>query len=155
MGQLHSFFSATSAVFLIHRRCLSNQPFLLLLMIYVSYAANYNTKGAFVIIFLICRSKRSVGTIFVIIEMAKTATKSFSLRKFSPKQWKQPFFAVLMYSLYSHPRNFKLKRKYQQYSPCFLTIFPFLVTLAKSVNISCFVAKLAMTLPSRQLHNQS
>ena len=36
-----------------------------------------------------------------------------------------------MYALYSHPRRFKFKRKYQQYGPCFQTIFPFLMTKIK------------------------
>ena len=34
-----------------------------------------------------------------------------------------------MYALYGHPRYFKFKRKYQQYCPCFQTIFPFLMTM--------------------------
>ena len=42
---------------------------------------------------------------------------------------KSPFFAVLMYSLYDHPRYFKFQRKYQQHGPCFQTIFPFLMTM--------------------------
>ena len=33
-----------------------------------------------------------------------------------------------MYSLYGHPRNFKLEQKYQHYGPCFDPIFPFLLT---------------------------
>ena len=40
--------------FLIRRGSPNNQPFLLLLMICFGYAANNNTQGAFVIIFLIC-----------------------------------------------------------------------------------------------------
>ena len=59
--------------------------------------------------------------------MAKTASKSFSLKHSSLKQWKQPFFPVLMYSLYGHHRKFN--RKYQQNNPCFQTIFPFLMTM--------------------------
>ena len=31
-----------------------------------------------------------------------------------------------MYALHGHPRYFKFKRKYQQYGPCFQTIFRFL-----------------------------
>ena len=58
--------------------------------------------------------------------MAKTASTSFSLSNYSQKL---PFFAVLMYSLYCHPRYFKFKRKYQQYDPCFPTIFPFLMIM--------------------------
>ena len=60
--------------------------------------------------------------------MAKTGSKSFSLCSSSQKS---QFFAVLMYALYGHPRYFKLKRKYQQYEPCFQTIFPFLMTMYK------------------------
>ena len=53
-------------------------------------------------------------------------SKSFSLSNSSQKP---PFFAVLMYSLYGHPRYFKFKRNYQQYAPCFQTIFPFFMTM--------------------------
>ena len=59
-------------------------------------------------------------------KVAKTISKSLSLSNFSQKS---PFFAVLMYALYSHPRYLKFKRKYQQYGPCFQTIFPFLMTM--------------------------
>ena len=58
--------------------------------------------------------------------MTKTASKLFSLNNSSQKP---PFFAVLMYSLYGHPRYFKFKRKYQQYGPHFQTIFPFLMIM--------------------------
>ena len=44
---------------------------------------------------------------------------------------KATIFAVLMYSLYSHPRYFKFKWKYQQCKPCFQTIFLFLMTMIK------------------------
>ena len=44
-------------------------------------------------------------------------------------------FSVLMYALYGHPRYFKFKRKYQQYGPCFQTIFPFLMTMFKFAKI--------------------
>ena len=60
--------------------------------------------------------------------MAKTASKSFSLSNSSQKL---PFFAVLIYALYGHPRYFKFKRKYQQYGACFQTTFPFLMPMAK------------------------
>ena len=36
-----------------------------------------------------------------------------------------------MYSPYSHP-NFDLKQKFQQYGPCFKTIFPFLMTMIQN-----------------------
>ena len=45
-----------------------------------------------------------------------TASKSFPLS--NPSQ-KLPFFAVLVYSLYGHPKYFKFKRKYQQIRPMF------------------------------------
>ena len=48
--------------------------------------------------------------------MAKTASKLFPLSNSSQKL---PFSAVLMYSLYGHPRYFKFKRKYQQIRPVF------------------------------------
>ena len=35
-----------------------------------------------------------------------------------------------MYSLYSQPRYFKFKRKYQQYGPCFQTLFPFVMIMS-------------------------
>ena len=34
-----------------------------------------------------------------------------------------------MYALYGHPRYFKFKQKYQQYGPCFQTIFLHLMTM--------------------------
>ena len=37
-----------------------------------------------------------------------------------------------MYPLYSQPRYFKFKRKYQQYGPCFQTLFPFVMTMSMS-----------------------
>ena len=40
----------------------------------------------------------------------------------------QPFFGLLMYSLYSHP-NFNLKQKCHQYGLCFQTVFLFLMTM--------------------------
>ena len=49
--------------------------------------------------------------------MTKTASKSFSLSNSS----QTPFFAVLMYALYGHPRYFKFKRKYQQF-PDYLSV---------------------------------
>ena len=55
-------------------------------------------------------------------KVTKKASKSFSLRNSPMKQWKEPFFTVLIYSLYGHPRNFKFKRKYQQYGLCFQTL---------------------------------
>ena len=57
--------------------------------------------------------------------MAKTASKPFSL---STSWKKSPFLAALML-LYSHPRYFKFKRKYQQYGWCFQNIFLFLMTM--------------------------
>ena len=59
-------------------------------------------------------------------KVAKTTSKSLSLSNSSQKS---PFFTVLMYALYGHPRYFKFKRKYQQYGSCFQTIFPFLMTM--------------------------
>ena len=59
-------------LFLLRRKCPSNQPFLLLLMICFDYAANYDTEGAFVIIFLVCSDLlnylRSVDTIVITTE---------------------------------------------------------------------------------------
>ena len=65
--------------------------------------------------------------------MTKTATKSYSLTNSSQKS---QFFAVLMYALYGNPRYFKFKRKYQQYGPCFQTIFSFPMTMIKCVKLS-------------------
>ena len=61
-------------------------------------------------------------------KLAKTTSESLSLSNSSQKS---PFFAVLMYTLYGHPRYLKFKWKYQQYGPCFQTIFPFLMTMHK------------------------
>ena len=55
-------------------------------------------------------------------KVAKTASKSFLLSNSSQKS---PFFAVLMYALYGHPRYFKLKQKYQQYSTVRVSILSF------------------------------
>ena len=57
--------------------------------------------------------------------MARAASKPFSLSNFPQKPL---FFAIFMYPLYGHPRYFKFKQKYQQYGPCFQTMFPFLMT---------------------------
>ena len=54
---------------------------------------------------------------------------SLKLILLSSSYQKSPFFSVLMYDLYGHPRYFKFKRKYQQYGPCFQTIFSFLMTM--------------------------
>ena len=61
-------------------------------------------------------------------KVAKTISKSFSLSNSSQKP---PVFAFLMYGLYGHPRDFNSKWKYQQYRPCFQTIFSFLMTMTK------------------------
>ena len=50
---------------------------------------------------------RSLGIIVI------TTEKSFLL---SSSRQKSPFFAVLMYALYGHPRHFKFKQKYQQWT---------------------------------------
>ena len=65
--------------------------------------------------------------------MAKTASKSFSLCNSSQKP---PFFAALMYSVHGHSRYFKFKRKYQKRGPCSQTIFPFLMTIGKTIYIA-------------------
>ena len=49
---------------------------------------------------------------------------------------KPTFFAVLINSLYGHPRYFKFKQKYQQYGPCFQTIFPFLINMPMQIRTS-------------------
>ena len=54
--------------------------------------------------------------------MAKTASKSSPHIKFSLQS---EHFAVLIHFLYDHLTNFKFKPEYQQYSPLFLTHFPF------------------------------
>ena len=58
--------------------------------------------------------------------MAETASKPFSLNNSTQKP---PFFPVLKYSLYDNLRSFKSKQKYQQYGPCFQTIFLLLITV--------------------------
>ena len=44
-------------------------------------------------------------------KVPKTTSKSFSL---SNSLKKSPFFSVLMYAMYDHPRYFKFKRKHQK-----------------------------------------
>ena len=38
-------------------------------------------------------------------------------------------FKIEVRNMNGHPRYFKFKRKYQQYGPCFQTIFPFFMTV--------------------------
>ena len=100
------------------------------------YSANYNTWGAFVILFLIFWTASETLTSWSLQQKAaKIASESFSLGNSS---WKLPFSPVLMYTLYGDPRYFKFNRKYQQYGPCFQTIFSFLwlwpITAFRSVN---------------------
>ena len=52
--------------------------------------------------------------------------------KQSQSHFHQPFFGVLMYSLYCRP-NFDLKQKCQQYGSYFQTIFPFLKTMIQHI----------------------
>ena len=52
--------------------------------------------------------------------------------KQSQSHFHQPFFGVLMYSLYCRP-NFDLKQKCQQYGSYFQTIFPFLMTMIQHI----------------------
>ena len=75
--------------------------------------------------------------------MTKTPSKSFLL---SSSKQKSPFFAVLMYALYGHPRYFKFKEKYQQYGPCFQAIFPFLMTMAIHRGVILYYLKLIVLL---------
>ena len=56
-------------------------------------------------------------------KVAKTTSKLFSL---SNDSHMSPFFA-----LYGHLRHFKFKQKYQQYGPCFQTVFPFFMTMVE------------------------
>ena len=58
-------------------------------------------------------------------KMAKTASKSSQLRKFSLKA--VIFVAALMHSLYGHHRNIKFEQNYQKHGPCFQAIFLFLM----------------------------
>ena len=116
---LLQFFSYTRSV-------LVNYLLILLLLIYGSYA-NYNAQEAFVIIFFICSNLLNC-----LRKMTKTASKSSSQRKSSLQA---AIFAVLIYFLYSYPRNLKFTQKYQQLGPCFQTISPFLMTVEKYATI--------------------
>ena len=60
--------------------------------------------------------------------------KSLKVISRSNSSQKPLFFAVLIYFLYSHPRYFKLKQKYQQYGPCFQNIFPFLMNMSTLID---------------------
>ena len=42
---------------------------------------------------------------------------------------------MLMYSRYLHQKNFKFKRKHQQYGSGFQAIFPFLMTTTKGIKV--------------------
>ena len=55
--------------------------------------------------------------------------EEFNKFSLSNSSQKSKFFVVLMYDRYGHSRYFKLEWKYQQYSPCFEIIFPFLMTM--------------------------
>ena len=75
------FFSCVGAMF--GGVLVTNLFSLLLIYIYFGYSANYNTRGAFMIIFLICSNLlnwlRIVDTIAIQQKVAETASKSFSL----------------------------------------------------------------------------
>ena len=99
--------------------------------IYFGYSENYNKRGAFAIIFLICRyhlnCPRSVGTIAITTGSGENSLKVISTKPFLTKVT----IFVLIYSLYGQPKCFKFKQKYQKYGSRFQIIFPFLMTMIK------------------------
>ena len=99
------------------RRCLCNQPLLLLLR----YAGAIQFISSDLLNCL-----RSICTIVTTTIIAKKTLKSSPLIKFSLK-------AVIFHSLnvvpVQPPQKFMLKHKNQQYDLCFQTIFPFFITI--------------------------
>ena len=106
---------------------LSKQSFLFLLLLICCGYANYSAQGAFVIIFFTCSDLLNCLRSICNVAIRTRQHQSHLHEKKSSLQ--AAIFAVLMYSLYGHPRNFKFKQKYQQNSPLFQTILPFLMTM--------------------------
>ena len=86
--------------------------------------ANCNAQGQFGIFFIysdLLNCLRSVCTVVIrTTKMAKIASKSSPQRKSSLQA---TIFSILIYSLYGHPKKFKLKQEYQR------PVFPFLMTM--------------------------
>ena len=78
----------------------------------------------YVIIFFICSDLYNCLTSLCTVAIRSEGEKE--KRKFLTAS---SLFHVSMYFFYGHPRNFNFKLKYQQYSPFFQTIFPFLMTM--------------------------
>ena len=80
--------------------------------------------GGFEIFFIysdLLNCLRSVCTVVIrTTKMAKIASKSSPQRKSSLQA---TIFSILIYSLYGHPKKFKLKQEYQR------PVFPFLMTM--------------------------
>ena len=91
-------------------------------LIYFVYSANYNTRGAFVIIFLICsdllNSLESVGTIVITTEMVKTASKLFSLSNSSLKSPLLPFLCTATINISSSNENINNTARVSRLSFC-------------------------------------
>ena len=107
-------------------------------LIYFVYSANYNTRGAFVIILLICsdllNSLESVGTIAITTEMVKTASKLFSLSNSSLKSPFLRFLCTATPNISSSNENINNTARVSRLSFCFLwlylnTLWKYLTTL--------------------------
>ena len=99
---LLSFFSYNGCV-------LSKQSFLFLLLLICCGYANYSAQGAFVIIFFTCSDLLNCLRSICNVAIRTRQHQSHLHEKKSSLQ--AAIFAVLMYSLYGHPRNFKFKQK--------------------------------------------
>ena len=94
MGQLLLFFLCNfSSFFSLRQRCLRNQPFFTVIDWYFGYSANYNTRGAFAILFLICSDLlnffRSFWTMVIITESGYNILKVIFTKQFL---WKVTIF---------------------------------------------------------------
>ena len=96
--------------------------------LYFGYS-NYNTQGVFATLFFICSDLlnflRSLGTMVITTESGKTASVIFTWQFLA----KVAIFLCFDVCYIRPPQNFKFKRKYQQYGPCFQIIFPFLMAM--------------------------
>ena len=114
-GQVIAPFSVQVLQFflLVRWRCLSSQPFLMLLMIFFAYEANYNTQGGFVIIFFIRRNLLNcLRSVVTILRTTKGDQNSLKKKFLTARVKAAIFCSVDVFPVYSHPRNFKFNRKY-------------------------------------------
>ena len=117
MGQSLLFFCATSAFFLATRYS-CNEPFSTVYWLIGSYILAIQQiitnkdqmRYSFWSVAIFWTSPDVLGPWSKQQKVVKATSNSFLL---SSSWQKLTFFAVLMYALYSHPRHFKFKQKYQ------------------------------------------